>query len=231
MRTLAIGDIHGCSLLLDRLLAAVAPTGDDRLIFLGDFIDRGPDSRGVVDRLIRLQADLGAICLRGNHDQWICRARTISDEYRMWMQVGGAQTLGSYGKAPGRSGTMKDIPEEHWQFLERKLINYYETDSHIFVHANLEPNTPLDQQTEEWLLWEFLDQPTAHVSGKIMVCGHTTQKDGNIRDLGTAIGIDTFAYGGGRLTCLEAHTRHYWQVDILGRIFEGDLPPRSSTNA
>ena len=118
MRTLAIGDIHGCTTHLDALLAAVAPTPVDRLVFLGDYVDRGPDSRGVLDRLIALKETHQVVCLRGNHELMMTRARSDKSEYRMWMQVGGAQALGSYGDKPGRSGTLDSIPEAHWRFID-----------------------------------------------------------------------------------------------------------------
>ncbi len=222
MRTLAFGDIHGCSRLLDTLLAAVQPATEDKLIFLGDYVDRGPDTKGTIDRLIALQATHDCVFLRGNHELMMTRARSDKSEARMWMQVGGAQALGSYGSAPGRSGRLEDIPDAHWQFID-DCRDYYETDTHVFVHAKLEPDTPLEEQTELWLQWEFLDEPVAHVSGKTMICGHSSQKNGRILDLGTAICIDTFAYGGGHLTCLCAETREYWQVDIMSRVHSGVL--------
>jgi serine/threonine protein phosphatase 1 len=223
MRTLAIGDIHGCALHLDRLLAAVQPTAEDTLVFLGDYVDRGPDSRGAVERLIKLNEAFKCVFLRGNHELMMTRARTDKSERRMWMQVGGAQTLGSYGTTPGRSGTLEDVPEAHWRFLEKTCVDYFETDTHIFVHANLIADVPLNEQKEEALFWDFLDAPVAHMSGKTIVCGHSSQKSGQILNYGTAICIDTFAYGGGNLTCLNVMTGEYWQIDILGRVMEGRL--------
>src|SRR5437868_5510570 len=115
MRTLAIGDLHGCALHLDRLLAAVQPTAEDTLIFLGDYVDRGPDSRGVIERVLQLKQTHECLFLKGNHELMMLRARTDSSEMRIWLQVGGAQTLGSYGPSPGRSGTLADVPNEHWE--------------------------------------------------------------------------------------------------------------------
>lgn len=222
MRTLAIGDLHGCRLHLDRLLAALAPTADDTLIFLGDYVDRGPDSKGVIERLIALRQSHRCIFLRGNHELMMIRSRDNARERKMWLSVGGAQTLGSYGTTPGRSGSLADVPEEHWAFL-KECVDWHETATHIFVHANLEPSTPLAEQDEDWLFWEFLEEPPAHISGKVMICGHTSQKSGEILNLGTAVCIDTFAYGGGKLTALQVESGEYWQVDLLGRVTTGNL--------
>src|SRR5687767_8309241 len=119
MRVLAIGDIHGCSGPLDALLEWVAPTPADLVVTLGDYVDRGPDTRGVLDRLIALKRALpNIVCLRGNHEIMMLAARAGGRGERAdWLSVGGLQTLGSYGPAPGRSGTLADVPAEHWDFL------------------------------------------------------------------------------------------------------------------
>jgi len=225
MRTFAFGDIHGCSAMLDDLLAAVQPTLDDTLIFLGDHVDRGPDTRGVIDRIIAIRKIYRTITLRGNHEIMMLRSRNDASELKMWTSVGGLQTLGSYGPSPGRTGTLNDVPTEHWQFLETDCVNYYETDTHIFVHAGVDPQLPLNEQTEMHLFWEFLNpaQPIRHVSRKTVVVGHTSQKSGEILDLGTTICIDTNAYNGGWLTCLDVFSREYWQVNIMGKVRTGVL--------
>jgi len=223
MRTLAIGDIHGVSSALDTVLAAAKLKPDDRLIFLGDYVDRGPDSKGVIDRLLALRKTHAVVCLRGNHELMMVRARDDKSERRMWFSVGGAQTLASYGTAPGISGTFSVIPEDHWEFLEKTCVDYHETETHIFVHANLIGNIPLYEQTEESLFWEFLTVPIRHPSGKTVICGHTSQRSGEPLDLGDTICIDTHAYAGGWLTCLDVATRQFWQADALGRVRVGDL--------
>ncbi|MBX3399294.1 MAG: serine/threonine protein phosphatase [Gemmataceae bacterium] len=225
MRTLAIGDIHGCSAMLDDLLAAVQPTPDDRLVFLGDYVDRGPDSRGVLDRLIAWQENPNVVCLRGNHELMMARSRRDKSEYKMWYAVGGMQALASYGPAPGKMGTLADVSERHWRFLETECVDYFETDSHIFVHAGVAYDLPMEEQDEGALFWDFFDPdaPPSHVSGKTVVCGHSSQKSGNILDRESAICIDTFAYGGGWLTCLDADSRAFWQVNVLGKVRTGQL--------
>lgn len=225
MRTFAIGDIHGCSALLDDLLAAIRPTPEDRLVFLGDYVDRGPDSRGVIDRLISLKQELNVVCLRGNHELMMARSRRDRSEYKMWYAVGGMQALASYGKTPGRMGTLEDVPERHWRFFDDDCVDYFETETHLFVHAGLAFDAPMEEQEEGWLFWEFFDpdHPPNHVSGKTVICGHTSQKSGEILDRETAICIDTFAYGGGWLTALDVDTREYWQVSLVGSLRSGNL--------
>jgi serine/threonine protein phosphatase 1 len=229
MRTLAIGDVHGSATALDALLLAIAPAPADRLVFLGDYVDRGPDTRGVLDRLIRLRAKFPhAVFLRGNHEVMMTRSRNSSWERRMWLQVGGRETLESYSDAPGAGSRMDDVPLEHWEFLTRHLVDYYETETNLFVHACLAPNLPLDQQPEELLFWEFLSPRWAvpHPSGKRVICGHTSQKDGCVLDLGHTICIDTFIYGGGWLTALDVDSLRFWQADERGRVRDGHLDPR-----
>lgn len=225
MRILAIGDIHGCSGILDDLLRAVRPLPTDHLVFLGDYVDRGPDSRGVLDRLISLREELNVVCLRGNHELMMTRARRDKSEFKMWYAVGGMQALASYGKSPGRMGTIDDVPAAHWKFLEGDCVDYFESEQHIFAHAGVEPGSPMDEQDEGHLFWEFLDHdsPPRHVSGKTVICGHTSQRSGEILDCESTICIDTFAYGGGWLTCLDVDSRKYWQANLLGKVRTGNL--------
>ncbi len=227
MRTLAIGDVHGGTLQLDALLAAVAPTPADVVVFLGDYVDRGPDSRGVLDRLLALRQTHRLVCLRGNHELMMVRARDGADDRRMWLQVGGAECLASYGSSPGRSGKLADVPEAHWQFLEKDCVNWYESADAVFVHAGLTPGATMDEQTEQHLFWEFFDPaaPPTHPGGKRVVCGHSAQRSGLPLAAGNAVCIDTHAYAGGYLTCLDVGTGRYWQADLIGRVRTGELPP------
>ena len=221
MRTLAIGDIHGASGALDALMEAVAPTPDDVLIFLGDSVDRGPDSKGVLDRLIAWSQRLQMVSLRGNHELMMMAARNGRDDLRMWLSVGGAQALASYGR--GGRATLDDVPAEHWTFLEERCGDYFETETHIFVHANLHPGVALADQPDSMLFWEFLTAPIKHVSGKVVICGHTSQKSGVPLAWKSTVCIDTNAYGGGWLTCLDVDSRKYWQADTQGRVRTGHL--------
>ena len=228
MRTLAIGDIHGCLTALTTLLDFVAPEPDDRIIALGDYVDRGPDSREVLDLLIDLHAGGRLVALRGNHDEMMIEARTAvsRENCSLWLACGGRETLQSYGVQFPETFDLKDIPEAHWRFLERDCVDWCETDTHFFVHANAYPDVPLAEQPREMLLWEKLYVPCVHISGKVMVCGHTSQKSGRPVNLGHAVCIDTWVYGRGWLTCLDVDTRKYWQADVSGRTRTGHLQDR-----
>lgn len=224
MRVLAIGDTHGCLGALDDLIQWVAPTRSDLVVALGDYIDRGPDSRGVLDRLIQLKERLNLVCLKGNHEEMMLDARNGGRaENKMWLGVGGLQTLGSYGRFPGRSGTLEDIPESHWDFLENDLLNYYETEHFIFVHATVICDLPMDEQTADALFWEFLPETMRHYSHKTVICGHTSQKSGLPRAIPGAVCIDTKVYADGWLTCLDVRSGRYWQTDMTGRKREGEV--------
>jgi serine/threonine protein phosphatase 1 len=202
----------------------VKPTSDDVVVTLGDYVDRGPDSRGVIDRLIDLKKRLNLICLRGNHEQMMVEAyRGGRAEKKMWLGVGGVQTLGSYGVFPGRSGTLDDIPASHWEFLQHELVDYHESELFIFVHSTVYPDLPLNEQPDNALFWEFLPPTMRHCSGKTVFCGHTNQKSGVPKVIPGAVCIDTHAYGGGWLTCLDAISGRYWQTDTMGRKREGQI--------
>lgn len=225
-RILAIGDVHGCTNQLDPLWAAIRPTPADTVVFLGDYMDRGPDSKGVIDRLIEWRKSHNLICLRGNHELMMQRAVDDAGERTFWLGFGGMECLQSYGSNPGRMGTLDDVPEPHWDFLENHLVDSFETEQALFVHATFDPEKPRPEQSEETLFWQPLTKPIVLKNGKTVVCGHTSQKSGQILDLGTTVCIDTFAHGGGKLTCLDVTTWQYWQADLMGRVQEGFLPAR-----
>jgi serine/threonine protein phosphatase 1 len=217
MRLLAIGDIHGCSRALAKVLDAVAPAAEDTLIALGDYVDRGPDSRGVLDVLTDLYAQGRLIPLRGNHDQMMLDSAHDCTYQEMWLACGGKETLASYGVTAGSPVALDAIPDKHWDFLEEALLDWYETDQHFFVHANAYPDLELAEQPNYMLFWEKLYQPCVHVSGKIMICGHTKQRTGRPWHLGSTICIDTGVYDrNGWLTCLDVLSGHYWQANERG---------------
>ena len=225
MRTIAVGDIHGCSTALDALLAVVKPTADDRLVFLGDYVDRGPDTKGVLDRVIGLtRTHPHTVCLRGNHEIMMAAARADRDYRQNWLSVGGDAALLSYAPAGRPPVSLADVPDDHWAFLESGLADWLETDTHIFVHANLYPELALDEQPELMLYWEFLVGPIGHVSGKTVVVGHSTQPGGRPRDLADTLAIDTGAYKrDGWLTALDVRGLWYWQANQKGETRAGDL--------
>jgi serine/threonine protein phosphatase 1 len=216
MRILAIGDIHGCSIAFDTLLAAVQPQPDDLFITLGDYVDHGPDSKGIINRLIALHETGRLVALRGNHELMMLKAHSHSRWVSSWVGCGGDKTLLSYSVS-GDDFDLGNIPDSHWDFLENVCVNWYETDTHFFVHANALPNLPLAEQPDHILFWEPFDYQSQHFSGKVMVCGHTTQKSGVPLNIGHAICIDTWVYGKGWLTCLDVTSGTVWQANQAGQ--------------
>ena len=221
-RHLAIGDIHGCFRALTTLAAFVPFSPDDLLITLGDYVNRGPDTHAVLDWLIARKRQGNLIALRGNHEVMMLAARDDDDSLHQWIGCGGNATLASYSFF-GDAGSLVDVPDHHWRFLEDELLAWYETPTHFFVHANAYADYPLDEQPDSMLYWESFDQARPHESGKIMVCGHTSQKSGKPRSLGHAVCIDTWACGKGWLTCLDVATGKYWQANQNGETRMGWL--------
>lgn len=223
-RILAIGDVHGCLLALDTLLEQVTPGPGDLIITLGDYVDRGPSSRGVLDRLITLYEAGQLVPLRGNHDEMMMEAVTGRPS-PLWLSCGGEQTLASYAADLPVDLALSKVPERHQQFLEEDCQDWYETDRHFFVHANAEANLPLAQQDRYTLYWVKLFSPCQHISGKIMVCGHTIQPAYVPRQMGRTICIDTGVYySDGWLTCLDVVSGQYWQANQRGESRGGWLP-------
>lgn len=211
MRTLAIGDIHGCNQALAQLLELAKASREDRIVFLGDYIDRGPESRQVIETLIKIRNSHSAIFLRGNHEVMILDARRDSLKSNLWQSYGGLETVFSYG-ADFRPDWDTAIPDSRWQFFEN-TVRFFESDTHIFVHACLDPDLDIKDQPDWLLFWEYLDRLKPHKSGKIIICGHTPQKFGEIKDLGFGICIDTGPATGGWLTCLEVSSGEFWQTN------------------
>ncbi len=213
-RTIAIGDIHGCSAAFHALIEAIHPQPDDVMVTLGDYINRGLDSRDVLDRLIDLGRRCRLVPILGNHDQMLLEARSGLHP-TTWLGMGGIATLDSYG-------TDRDlalIPDEHFAFLEG-CLDHHETETHIFVHANYDPELPMAEQSVSMLRWESLRDmtPGPHDSGKIVIVEHSSQKSGEILDLGHLKCIDTHCHGGGWQTALEVNAGDVWQVDREGRM-------------
>ena len=214
-RIIAISDIHGCLPALLAILDALKPQSDDTIVTLGDYIDRGPDSRRVIDCLIRLQSSCRLVPLLGNHDEMLIdiyngRADLIPD----WLTFGGDATLSSYGV-----GRPEAIPEHHIEFLEDCLL-YHETEEHIFLHGSYDPALSIERQPLRTLIWGRLrpTPPASHCSGKTVIVGHTAQRNGEILDLGYLKCIDTCCYGEGWLTALDVQTGQVWQADKAGKM-------------
>lgn len=209
-RNLAIGDIHGCDVALSTLLDGMWLSSDDTLICLGDFIDRGPQSKEVIDRLIKLQQDVTLIGICGNHEEMLLQSLKRGSPRMLWAGSGAIATLESYG------GSLTDIPESHIEFL-KSLRDYWQTETHIFVHANVEPNTSLEDQLVLWLRWDkFTGTEPPHFSGRTVICGHTAQSTGLPAVCDGYICIDTKAYGGMWLTGLDAENETFWQASQTG---------------
>ena len=214
-RLIAIGDIHGCSAALDAVLSALQPHLTDTIIPLGDYVDRGPDSRGVLEQLIALGKRTRLIPILGNHDEMLLN---ILDGHRYllnsWLTFGGDATLASYGCA-----LPEEIPAEDIAFL-RDCRPWYESAEHFFVHASYLPKVPLKKQPLDVLRWEAIrDRPPGpHRSGKTAIVGHTAQESGEILDLGHLKCIATCVYGHGWLTAMDVHSGEVWQADKAGQV-------------
>lgn len=204
-RLLAIGDIHGCHQLLQQLLEKVQPTATDQLVFLGDYIDRGPESRQVIETLLQLREEFPrTVFLKGNHEQMLL-GFLADDDQLGFLVNGGTRTLQSY-----RQGEHVRIPETHLHFFDN-LQTGFETEGFIFVHAGMRPGIPFHQQRETDLLWiraDFLNSD--YDWGKTVVFGHTPQTEAMMEP--TRIGLDTGAVYGRQLTCCDVLTRRLWTV-------------------
>lgn len=217
-RLIAIGDIHGCSAAFQTLIDEISPQSDDTIVTLGDYVDRGPDSRGVLELLMDLSDKCQLVPLRGNHEIMMLQAFDDYSQAAMWMTVGGTETIDSYGGGP------ENVPLEHFEFL-RRTVPFHETAEFLFVHANYVPDLPLAKQPADVLYWEHLDPtrlPRPHVSGRTAVVGHTPQKNHNILDEGYLICLDTGCYAGGWLTALDLRSRTCWQADKDGNLRLGE---------
>jgi serine/threonine protein phosphatase 1 len=214
-RTIAIGDIHGCSRALAALVAALDPTSKDLIVALGDYIDRGPDSCGVVEMLIDLQRRYRLVSLLGNHEEVLLDVRACRLPAHWSFSLGGSATLKSYGAGLD----FRRIPQEHIRFMEESL-DYLETATHVFLHASYDPELPIPDQPLATLRWGSLRDaiPGPHRSGKTVIVGHTAQEGGEILDLGHIKCIDTHCYGGGWLTALDVESSEVWQANQDGEV-------------
>lgn len=215
--TLAIGDIHGCYNALQTMLDVVQPNTEDLIITLGDYVDRGPDSKKVIDILLALQQSHNTIHLMGNHEVQMIRALEATHHMELFLSdiCGGQETLNNYG------GSFDNIPENHWNFITSAEL-YYENDSHIFVHAGVEADIPVDQQDTETYYYKRFYTAEPHQSSKTVICGHTIQGD-LPTNLGHSICLDTCAYGSGWLTALDTDTGRCWQTNKRGQSREIDI--------
>jgi serine/threonine protein phosphatase 1 len=197
----AIGDIHGCYDRLKALMEKIPiDCSRDALVFIGDYIDRGPHSVEVVDYLIQLKNRFPeVIFLKGNHEDMLDKFINGADR-STYLLNGGQQTLDSYLTKPVQSESFP-IPPDHMEFF-KSLRLFYETEEFIFVHAGLRPRVPLESQNTEDLLWirdKFVS--TKYNFGKRVIFGHTPLKKPLVEP--NKIGIDTGAVYGNALTCIQ----------------------------
>ncbi|MEP9403201.1 metallophosphoesterase family protein [Sphingomonas sp. VNH70] len=230
-RLYAIGDVHGMRAELDRLLERIEADDAGRgaaartIVFLGDLIDRGPDSAGVVERCRTLAIPgVEARFLMGNHEEVMLAALEGDREaLRLFARIGGRETILSYGVSETdyeradfdelHALMVAAVPESHRRFLE-STENYVVAGDYAFVHAGIRPNIPLERQRPGDLRWmrnPFLDHPRPH--DKMMVHGHTVTEEPEFRS--NRIGIDTGAYRSGVLTALGLERCDRWIVQSV----------------
>ncbi|MBA4353485.1 MAG: serine/threonine protein phosphatase [Novosphingobium sp.] len=228
-RVYAIGDIHGrldlFELLLERIEADDAARGraDTRLILLGDLIDRGPDSRGVVDRAMALMQGGKVRVLAGNHEEMLLGSLGHEETLRHFLRHGGKETLFSYGLSqeeysraklePLRERMAELVPHAHIAFMQA-MENMVVIGDYLFVHAGIRPGVPLDQQMVpdlRWIRGEFLDHGAPH--SHLVIHGHTIAGDPVVRS--NRIGIDTGAFASGRLTAIGLEGDQRWFLSAV----------------
>lgn len=222
MRELAIGDIHGCVRAFRTLLEILKPEQADTIVLLGDYWDRGPDSCGVIESILELNRRCTVIALAGNHEKMLLRARSEPETLGEWLRQGGDATLDSYSRH-GYAREIECIPAEHWKFLAEQTLDYWETENSIFVHASIHPELGLDEQPDFLLFWQPFTNPTIHKSGRQIICGHASQKSGMPAVFDRGICIDTWAHGGGWLTCFDTIQQTFIQSSESGEHRTFDL--------
>ena len=215
-RLYVVGDIHGCAGELEALVGALPLARGDTLAFVGDYLDRGPAVRAVIDLLLDLRArkELTTVFLRGNHEDMCLAYLGRGGQWgESWMMNGAPATLASYGVPLGFDGppAAECLPPAHLEFLEG-LLPWFIADRFLLVHAGIRPGRPLEQQVLEDVLWireEFIHQP--HDLPHTVVFGHTPRREIFV-DLPYKIGIDTGCVYGGRLTAIELIEGVVYQV-------------------
>lgn len=218
-RTFVVGDIHGCLRPLEALLDRLPITAGDELVFLGDYIDRGPQSRGVIDRLLRLRKEHArCVFLRGNHEDMFLDYLGLGGRHGgSFLLNGGAATLQAYGREPEEdpAGVASRLPAEHVAFLQ-ELAFSHQAPGLVCVHAGLRPGVALEEQSDEDLLW--IREPWTewrHPWEFTVVYGHTARKAVQV-DLPWKLGIDTGAVYGNLLTAVEAGAWRLYQAPSRG---------------
>lgn len=220
-RIYAIGDIHGRADLLGDLQALIAQDADHApesrkvVVYLGDYIDRGPDSAGVIDQLIDGPlAGLEQVFLMGNHEEFFMEFLDNPEVGTVWIKNGGDATLASYGIEGAKYCTALDLgilskslhdalPDDHIDFLNGLSVSHREED-YLFVHAGIRPGVPLDRQRDDDMLWirePFLGSFEEHEV--VVVHGHTPVDEAEVHN--NRIAVDTGAVWSGCLTAVVLH--------------------------
>jgi Calcineurin-like phosphoesterase len=252
MATIAIGDVHGYLAPLDDLLAAITPNigGGDTIVFLGDIIDRGPDSKGCVDRILqfREQTPAGVVVLCGNHEQWMLRSKADPTRHSWLLGMLPFETIGSYSidasarlrAAMAKAGSQlfgervalpyalffDALPSAHLQFFA-ELRTYYRGADGLCVHGGLDPRVPcLEEQTTDALIWGAKGFPQAYDGRELVVYGHHNNAEVDARGwphptiAGATIGIDTIAHG--VLTAIRLEDRRVFQSAMFENAKRGE---------
>jgi len=227
MSIYAIGDIHGSLKALQTIFKQEIIKPEDTVVFLGDYIDRGPKSKDVIDWLINNQKKYDFEFILGNHEIMMKTAKLSQERLEEWLYFGGNNTLNSYN-ASKNSNWIHKIDTSHWDFID-SCLDYLEIGNFIFVHAGLETGKSLDKQNKHHLFWKKYEKPESYNSTKTVICGHTSRKNGEIADFGHTICIDTYAYGGMWLTCLNVETGEFLKSNDKGQIKTGKLKRFTST--
>jgi serine/threonine protein phosphatase 1 len=214
-RLFAIGDIHGCPDELAAIVKAIAPGADDTVVFVGDYVDRGPSARDAVEIVMNLQqGPAEVVALKGNHEDMMLSYLGLRGHYgESFLFNGGAATMDSYGIGESKlHEAIERLPEQHLKFYRSLSLSYLRP-PFFFVHAGIVPARQLEEQDPEDLLWirqEFIFKE--HEAGAIVVFGHTPMR-GVMIDLPFKLGIDTGLVYGGKLSCLELNEGVIYQCE------------------
>ena len=204
-RLLAIGDIHGCAEELATMLKAIAPASGDTIVFIGDYVDRGPSAHDAIEVLLTVESSgAQAVFLKGNHEDMMLSFLGLPGHYgESFLFNGGADTLESYGiHHYTQEQALEQLPAQHLDFLKHLTTSYHRP-PFFFVHAGILPSVPLDQQVVEDMLWirhEFIHN--RHRLDATIVFGHTPMRE-ILVDLPYKLGIDTGLVYGGKLSCVD----------------------------
>lgn len=227
-RVYAIGDVHGRLDLFESMIAAIEaddagrPPAETTVILLGDLIDRGPDSAGVIDRARSWAAERRVRALSGNHEEMLRGSLVDAELMRHFLRIGGKQTILSYAITPGELGSAtreqlmvllrERLPEDHLAFLAG-MEDAIRIGDYLFVHAGIRPGIACDEQHSSDLRWirePFLSHDEPH--DVFVIHGHTITTDVAIRS--NRIGIDTGAYRTGRLTAIGLESTDRWFIEV-----------------